>query len=155
MRGKSKARRSSLRAACFALIASLVTAHVAQAAEASIVGDWYEEAVYGGYRTISISHFRADGTFTVEFRKCLVPGELDNTDTGHFTYANGKLRMITEARDGIWTMDIEDYETSSNDGRAWVYKSVSGPAVENYGHIVFKDIRVTPSSKVPSCDLSS
>jgi hypothetical protein len=67
------------------LIASLVTAHAAQAAEPSIVGDWYEEAVYGGYRTISISHFRSDGTFTVEFRKCLVPGELDNTDTGHFT----------------------------------------------------------------------
>jgi hypothetical protein len=132
-----------------------MASHAAQAAEASIVGDWYEEAVYGGYRTISISHFRNDGTFTVEFRKCLVPGELDNTDTGHFAYANGKLRMITEARDGIWTMDIEDYETSSNDGQAWVYKSVSGPAVANYGHIVFKDIRVTPSSKVPSCDLSS
>lgn len=144
-----------MRAVCFALVAGLLISHMAHAADASIVGDWYEEAVYGGYRTISISHFRADGTFTVEFRKCLVPGELDNTDTGHFTYANGKLRMITEARDGFWTLDIEDYETSSNDGQTWIYKSMSGPAVAHYGHIVFKDIRVTPSSKVPSCDLSS
>lgn len=144
-----------MRAVYLILAAGLLASHAAQAAEQSIIGDWYEEAVYGGYRTISISHFRADGTFTVEFRKCLQPGELDNTDTGHFTYANGKLRMITEARDGIWTLDIEDYETASNDGRAWTYKSVSGPAVERYGHIVFKDIRVTPSSKVPSCDLSS
>jgi hypothetical protein len=144
-----------LRAACFALIAGLLASQGAQAAEASIVGDWFEEAVYGGYRTISISHFRADGTFTVEFRKCLVPGELDNTDTGHWTYANGQLRMITEARDGFWTLDIEDYQTQSNDGTVWVYKSTAGPAVQTYGHIVFKDVRVTPSSKVPTCDLSS
>ena len=136
-------------------LAALLLSGAAHAAEKPILGDWYEEATYGGYRTISIAHFRADGTFTAEFRKCLQPGELDNTDTGHYTYADGHLRMITEARDGFWTLDIEDYQTASNDGRIWVYDSTSGPAVEHYGHIHFKDVRVTPTSKVPSCDLNS
>jgi hypothetical protein len=140
---------------CLVLIAALLLSGAAQAAKKSIVGDWYEEATYGGYRHISISHFRADGTFTVEFRKCLNPGEMDNTDTGHYTYESGHLRMITETRDGLWTMDIEDYQTSSNDGRVWIYDSTSGPAVDHYGHIHFKDVHVTPASRVPSCDLSS
>jgi hypothetical protein len=138
-----------------AFLAALLLSVTAHALQQPIVGDWYEEAVYGGYRTISIAHFRADGTFVAEFRKCLQPGEFDNTDTGHYNYENGKLRMITEARDGIWTLDIEDYQTISNDGRIWIYKSTAGPAVEKYGHLLFKDVRVTPSSKVPSCDLSS
>ena len=77
-------------------LAALLLSGAAHAAEKPILGDWYEEATYGGYRTISIAHFRADGTFTAEFRKCLQPGELDNTDTGHYTYENGHLRMITE-----------------------------------------------------------
>lgn len=140
---------------CLLFLAAFMMSGAAQAAEKSIVGDWYEEATYGGYRTISIAHFRADGTFTVEFRKCLRPGELDNTDTGTWTYGGGALRMITQTRDGFWTFDIEDYRTSSNDGQVWVYKSVSGPAVEKYGQIVFKDVRVTPTSKVPTCDLNS
>lgn len=140
---------------CFVFLAALLVSGAAQAAQKSIVGDWYEEATYGGYRTISIAHFRADGTFIVEFRKCLQPGELDSTDTGTWTYSGDALRMITQTRDGFWTFDIEDYQTSSNDGRIWVYKSVSGPAIEKYGRIVFKDVRVTPASKVPSCDLNS
>ncbi|HEY2034086.1 MAG TPA: hypothetical protein VGH02_10415 [Rhizomicrobium sp.] len=140
---------------CFVFLAALLLSGPAQAAEKPIVGDWYEEATYGGYRTISIGHFHADGTFTVEFRKCLQPGELDNTDTGHYTYENGHLRMITEARDGFWTLDIEGYQTSSNDGQMWIYKSTSGDAVAKYGPILFKDVRVTPTSKVPTCDLNS
>lgn len=140
---------------CVVVLAALLLSGAAHAAEKSIVGDWYEEATYGGYRTISIAHFRADGTFVAEFRKCLRPGELDNTDTGHYTYENGHLRMITEARDGFWTMDIEEYRTVSNDGRTWIYDSTAGSAVQKYGHIHFTDVRVTPSSKVPSCDLNS
>ncbi|HWA31197.1 MAG TPA: hypothetical protein VG867_08860 [Rhizomicrobium sp.] len=143
-----------MRIAGFALLALLIP-QAALAVQQSIVGDWYEEAEYGGYRTISIGHFRADGTFTVEFRRCLRPGEMDDTDTGSWTYANGDLRMTTQTRDGFWVFDIEDYQTVSNDGRSWIYKSVSGSAVERYGRIVFHDIRVTPDSKVPSCDLTS
>ncbi|HEY8947505.1 MAG TPA: hypothetical protein VIM56_01330 [Rhizomicrobium sp.] len=138
-----------------ALLAFLVSSGTAHAAEKSIVGDWYEEATYGGYRTISIAHFHADGTFVAEFRKCLQPGELDNTDTGHYTYVNGHLRMITETRDGFWTLDIEDYQTTANDGLTWTYDSTSGSAVDRYGHLHFRDVRVTPTSKVPSCDLNS
>jgi len=140
---------------CFLVLAALLMSGAVHAAEKSIVGDWYEEAVYGGYRTISIAHFRADGTFTVDFRRCLQPGELDSTDTGTWTYAGGTLRMITETRNGFWTFDMEDYQTSSNDSLVWIYKSTSGSAVEKYGHLVFKDVRVTPASKVPRCDLNS
>lgn len=139
----------------FLFLAAFLVSSAAQAAEKSIVGDWYEEATYGGYRTISIAHFRADGTFTVEFRKCLQPGELDSTDAGTWTYTGGALRMITQTRDGFWTFDIEDYQTSSNNSQVWVYKSTSGAAIEKYGQIVFKDVRVTPTSKVPTCDLNS
>ena len=140
---------------CLLFLAAFLMSGAARAAGNSIVGNWYEEATYGGYRTISIAHFHGDGTFTVEFRRCLHPGELDSTDTGTFTYAGGTLRMITQTRNGFWTFDIEDYRTSSNDGQVWVYKSVSGPGVEQYGHLVFRDVRVTPASKVPSCDLNS
>ena len=137
------------------VIVALLIPNVAFAVQQSIVGNWYEEATYGGYRTISIGHFRPDGTFTVEFRKCLRPGEMDDVDTGTWTYGNGNLRMITQVRDGFWVLDIEDYQTISNDGRTWIYKSTSGSAVDRYGHITFHDIRVTPDSKVPGCDLSS
>ena len=136
------------------IVAALLIPHAALATQ-SLVGDWYEEAEYGGYRTISIGHFRSDGTFTVEFRKCLRPGQIDNTDTGTWTYTDGNLRMTTQTRDGFWVFDIEDYRTISNDGRSWIYKSVSGPGFEHYGQVTFHDIRVTQDSKVPSCDLNS
>jgi hypothetical protein len=127
----------------------------AQATEMSVVGDWYEDTVYGGERTIAVGHFKSDGSFSVDFRRCLKQGELQHTDTGHWVYANGKLRMTTEASNGFWIFDIEDYETISNDGRIWVYKSVAGPGFRQYGPVQFRDIRVTPDSKAPSCDLTS
>ena len=144
---KSRARLLSVLCACV-----FSTAH---AAEPSIVGDWAEDENYGGKRTIALGHFHADGTFSVDFRTCLKQGSLDRTDTGHWFYANGKLRMTTETQGGFWTYDIEDYQTLSNNGRLWIYKSVSGEAFQQYGQITFHDVRVTPDSKAPSCDLTS
>ena len=137
------------------LFASAVALSTGHAAEQSIVGDWYEDENYGGQRTIAVGHFKEDGSFSVEFRTCLKQGSLDHTDTGHWTYANGRLRMTTEANNGFWTYEIEDYQTLSNDGHVWIYKSMAGPAFQQYGTVTFHDVRVTPDSKAPSCDLTS
>jgi len=151
----SKARKSDLRVVLAVTLVSLALLAGAKASEPSIVGDWYEEATYGGGTTLALSHFRGDGTFTVIFRKCLKPAMLESTDTGTWTYVNGRLRMTTQTTNGFWTFDIEDYQTLSNDGKVWVYKSISGSAVQEYGTVTFRDIRVTHDSKMTGCDLTS
>lgn len=144
-----------IRRSTFIFAVFLALATTAQAAETSIVGDWYEEATYGGATTIALSHFRPDGTFSVTFHKCLKPQAIEHVDTGTWTYEGGKLRMITEASNGIWTMDIEDYQTISNNGKVWVYKSIAGDAFQEFGQITFHDLKVTPTSTMSGCDLTS
>jgi hypothetical protein len=63
--------------------------------------------------------------------------------------------MITQASNGIWTMDIEDYQTISNDGKVWVYKSIAGDAFQEFGQITFRDLKVVPTSTMSGCDLTS
>lgn len=104
---------------------------------------------------MALAHFRADGSFTVEFRECVKPQTTDHVDTGHYTYDGSRLRMTTETQNGFWTMNIDDYLTSKNDGHMWVYKSVAGPGFRDFGQVTFHDVRVTPTSKMPECDLSS
>jgi hypothetical protein len=137
------------------LVPFLLCASAAQAAETSIVGDWYEEATYGGATTIALSHFHADGTFSVTFHKCAKPQAIEHVDTGTWTYEGGKLRMITQVSNSIWTMDIEDYQTISNNGKVWIYKSTGGDAFSEYGQVMFRDLKVAPASTMSGCDLTS
>jgi hypothetical protein len=139
----------------FLLLSSFLLCSMARAAEPSILGDWYEDETYGGRRVIAVGHFHNDGTFSVDFRTCLQHNTtLDHTDTGTYTYAGGKLEMITTARNGFWVYDIEDYQTVSNNGRLWIYKSTSGDAFKDFGQVTFHDVRVTPDSKTPDCALT-
>ncbi len=139
----------------FVFFAVLLLSGAAHAAESSIVGDWYEDETYDGHRNQALAHFHADGSFTVQFRECYKTGALDRVDTGHYAYSGGMLRMTTETHDGFWVYVIDDYKTLSNDGRKWIYKSVAGLGFQQYGSITFHDIRVTPDSKMPACDLTS
>jgi len=127
----------------------------AHAATPSIVGDWFEDETYGGQRTIAVGHFKADRSFSVDFRTCLKKGVLDHTETGTWTYAGSKLEMTTQTNNGLWVYDIEDYQTVSYNGHLWVYKSTAGDGFREYGQITFHDVRVEPGSKPPDCDLTS
>jgi len=138
-----------------AMLTGVLLASLAHAAQSSIVGDWYEEAVYGGSRTISVLHIKADGSFSAVYRTCLKHGELDNTDSGRWTEQNGKIRMMTDMANGVMSFAIDDYETKSNDGHIWVYQGVAGEGFAKYGPVTFRDVRVTADSKVPSCDVVS
>ena len=133
----------------------ILFASIAHAATPSIVGDWFEDETYGGQRTIAVGHFKPDGSFSVDFRECLKKGFLDHTETGTWTYSGGTLRMTTQTNHGFWVYDIEDYQTLSNDGHLWVYKSTAGTEFHQYGQITFHDVRVEPGSKPPTCDLLS
>jgi hypothetical protein len=137
----------------FAICAVIVS--VAHASEPSIVGDWFEDETYGGQRTIAVGHFKPDGSFSVDFRTCLKKGFLDHTETGQWTYSAGKLEMMTQTDNGFWVSDIEDYQTLSNNGKLWVYKSTAGSGFQQYGSITFRDVRVEKGSKPPDCDLTS
>ena len=132
-----------------------LTVSASAAAPPSIAGDWHEDETYSGMRTIALSHFRTDGTFTIEFRECKKDGVFDHTDTGHWAYASGDLRITTETQNGFWIYAVDDYKTMSYDGRLWVYKSVHGPGFDQYGQVTFHDVRVTSTSKMPGCDLTS
>ena len=123
------------------------------AAEQSIVGTWYEDVTYGGQRVISVWTLKADGTFAGLYRHCLPQhGEQDTTSSGHWTYASGHLRTREES--GTWPI-VDEYQTESNDGHVWVYRGVAGPDYVTYGPVRFRDLKVEPGSKVPTCDLSS
>jgi hypothetical protein len=143
-----------MRAPVLTLIGALLVSP-AHAAAPSIVGDWFEDETYGGQRTIAVGHFKPDGTFTVDFRTCLKKAVIDHTETGTWTYAGGKLEMTTQTNNGFWVYDIEDYQTVSNDGHLWIYKSTYGSGFQEYGQITFRDVRVEPGSKPPDCDLTS
>lgn len=142
-------------AAILYLALSLVVSSAA-AATSSIVGDWFEDETYGGGRTIAVGHFKADGSFSVDFRECTKPKPKDHTEAGTWTYANGKLELTTASgAGGFLSYDVEDYQTLSNDGHLWVYKSTAGPLFNIYGPVTFRDERVLPGSKPPGCDLTS
>jgi hypothetical protein len=144
-----------MRWARFSVLAGALLISSAHAATPSIVGDWFEDESYGGQRTIAVGHFKPDGTFSVDFRTCLKKGFLDHTETGSWTYSGGRLEMMTQTSNGMWVSDIEDYQTVSNDGHLWVYKSTGGPGFQDYGQIAFRDVRVEPGSKPPDCALTS
>lgn len=122
----------------------------AASAERSIVGDWYEDKKQDGVRTIGIARMRANGTFIVEFRRCIGNDVDDLTHTGHWTYVDRKLRMVIEAIDGAPSFIVTDYETESNDGRTWDYRLIDGGP-----EMHFHDVRVTADSKMPGCDTTS
>lgn len=147
--------RETIRRAVVTFIVWIGHATAAQAAETSIIGDWFEDEFYGGQRTIAVAHFVGDGTFSVDFRTCLKPGFLDHTETGHYTYSGGALHMTTETNNGFWTYSIEEYRTISNTGKLWIYKSVAGDNFKAFGEVTFHDVRVGAGSKPPTCDLTS
>ncbi len=134
------------------LATALLLGGAAAAAEQSVVGTWYEDVTYGGARVISVWTLRADGTFTGLYRHCLEHGERDTASQGHWTYANGRLRTREES--GYWPI-VDEYQTVSNDGHVWVYDGVAGPDFVAYGRVRFRDLKVEPGSRVPTCDLSS
>jgi hypothetical protein len=144
-----------MRAAAFLFLPLVLGALSARAATPSIVGDWFEDETYGGARTIAVGHFKPDGTFSVDFRTCLKKGFLDHTETGLWNYTGGKLEMTTQTNNGFWVYDTEDYQTISNDGHLWIYKSTAGSGFQEYGQVTFRDVRVEPDAKPPGCDLTS
>jgi hypothetical protein len=145
-----------MRAAAILYLTCAFAISSAQAATPSIVGDWFEDETYGGQRTIAVGYFKADGSFSVDFRTCLKKGFLDHTETGFWTYSGGTLQMTTQTNNGMWVSgDTDDYQTVSNDGHLWVYKSTAGPGFQQYGSVTFRDVRVEPGSKPPDCDLMS
>jgi hypothetical protein len=125
----------------------------AQAAQDSIVGVWYEDVTYGGSRVISVWDIKPDGTFTSVYRRCLPEGESSTSSTGTWTSVNGRTRTVTQGN-GAWPV-IDEYQTESNDGHIWVYRGAAGNGFEKYGPVRFRDIRVGPDSKLPTCDLTS
>jgi hypothetical protein len=140
--------------AILALVFTFVFVPAAIAAEASIVGDWYEEATYGGSRVISVLRIRPDGTFSGAYRRCAANGPIDTVSEGRWTYQNRRLRMTFRSRFGaaeVW----DEYETESNDGRIWVYRGVAGNGFSQYGAVMFRDVKITPDSKLPACDTIS
>jgi hypothetical protein len=144
-----------MRWARFPFLVSLLFLSSAHAATQSIVGDWFEDETYGGQRTIAVGHFKTDGSFSVDFRTCLKKGFIDHTETGTWTYDGGRLQMMTQTNNGMWVSDVEGYQTLSNNGHLWVYKSIAGSGFQDYGQITFRDVRVEPGSKPPDCDLTS
>ena len=144
-------RRAAARATAAAGLALFLVAAAAPA-EKSIVGVWYEDLTYGGARVISVWNIKSDGTFTSLYRRCLQKGESDSADFGEWTYANGRLR--TKSLASGWPV-LNEYQTQSNDGHIWVYRGVAGDGFQKYGAVQFRDIRVGPDSKLPTCDLSS
>jgi hypothetical protein len=140
-----------MRAAYAVLLAGLFSLSAARAAQPSIVGDWFEDAFYGGSRVIALLHIKADGTFQGEYRTCLPHGVEDSTDAGQWSYADGGTRWITKSLDGV----VDEYRIESNDGRLWIYTGAAGAGFVRYGAVRFKDVRVTADSKMPNCDLTS
>lgn len=138
-----------------AILLGMLAAAQAHAAEPSIVGVWYEDVIYGGSRQISIWVIKPDGTFTSLFRHCLPPPqeETDSTASGRWTYANGRVRTMETSAAG-WPI-VNEYQTESNDGHIWVYRGVAGDGYMRYGAVRFRDVKVEPGSKLPTCDLSS
>jgi hypothetical protein len=138
----------------FAFVIVLLAMPAAQAAETSIVGDWYEEATYGGSRVISILRIKADGTYVGAYRRCAAGGPIDSISEGHWTVQGKRVRMTTRSRFGgadVW----DDYETVSNDGRVWIYRAVAGNGFNTFGAVTFRDVKVTAESKLPTCDTIS
>ena len=100
------------------LVFALLCVPAAMAAEATIVGDWYEEVTYGGSRVISILRIRPDGTYTGVYRRCTEHGPIDSMTEGRWTYQNRKVRMTW--RRPLSVADVwDEYETESLDGRVW------------------------------------
>lgn len=140
-----------MRVAVIVMVCCLAAAPAA-AAEHSIVGVWYEEAKYGGHSVISVADIKADGTYSVTFRHCLMRGEQDTYEIGRWSYANGIMRLDRYGAQGYFT---SAYQTDSLDDRTWTYHLVSGPGLSAFGPLRFRDTRVEPGAKVPSCDVSS
>jgi hypothetical protein len=139
--------------AFFAFAFALLFAPTALAAEASIVGDWYEEAIYGGSRVISILRIKADGTYTGAYRRCAAEGPVDSVSEGRWTVQGKRVRMTVRSRFGLETWD--EYETVSNDGRVWVYRAVAGNGFNTFGAVTFRDVKITAESRLPTCDTLS
>ncbi len=140
-----------MRVAYAVLLAGLFSLSASQATQPTIVGDWFEETVYGGSRVIALLHIKPDGTFQGEYRTCLPHGAEDSTDAGQWNYADGGTRWITKTLDGV----VDKYQIESNDGRMWIYVGAAGAGFARYGAVRFKDVRVTAGSKMPNCDLTS
>ena len=138
--------------AAAALTAGAVHAAASASHEQSIVGTWYEDVNYGGQRVISVWTLKPDGTFDGLYRHCLEHGEEDTRSTGHWTYAEGHLRTVTEG--GYWPV-VDEYDTESNDGHIWIYKGAAGSNFLLYGAVRFRDIKVEPGSTVPACQTIS
>jgi hypothetical protein len=124
----------------------------AAATEQSIAGVWYEEAHYDGARVISIADFHVDGSYRFLFRRCRDGGqEQDTVETGYWTHTNGRLKTVPD----IPGMATNEYQTDSYDGRVWEYHHVAGYMFEVDGPLKFRDIRVQPGAKLPTCDTTS
>lgn len=137
---------------CGGLILLFAAGLMAQAAraDASIVGYWYEDTKQSNVRTISILHLGPDGRFDAQFRLCTKDGARDTRKYGRWTYEKGMLSLHGEVQDGVIVAFEELYRTIKIDEHIWDYHGiVGGPPTD------FHDVRVTPDSKMPSCDLTS
>jgi len=144
-----------MRGAAVLLCAILSVLSAARAAEAPVTGIWYEEAVYGGSRYISIMRLDPDGSYSATHRKCLKQGSLDDHETGHWQYKDGIVHIITDTVDGVPSGAVNDYRTESNNGHIWVYVGIAGPGFARYGPVRFRDVHVAKDSELPKCDLTS
>lgn len=136
-----------------AIVLALACVAAAPAAQQSVVGVWYEEANYGGSRVISVWDIKADGTYISVYRRCRPEGEEDSRQEGHWTYANGKMRTV--AGTASLSYFVNEYETVSNDGRVWVYRATSGDGFNTWGPVTFRDLKVQPGARLPTCDTTS
>lgn len=141
-----------MKALLFGLALVTTAAVAAMPTTQQIAGVWYEEAHYDGARVISIADFHADGTYRFLFRRCLdAHQEQDTVETGHWTYANGRMKTVPD----LPTMATNEYQTDSFDGRVWQYHHAAGFMFEVDGPLKFRDIRVQPGARLPTCDATS
>lgn len=121
----------------------------------SPVGYWYEEAHYGGARVLELMHIKPDGTFSAQHRICHPHRSEENTNSGYWSYENGKMRITITRVDDLPTYSADDYLTQSYNGQIWAYRSVGGDGFKEFGPVNFRDVRVAADSKLPACDLTS
>jgi hypothetical protein len=134
--------------------AVILLASVAQAAPAnpSPVGDWYSEGKQNGERILSLTHYKTDGTFVTEFRECLPNWTGVHTKSGHWSLAGNRLLTTTELAKGRSVSFTGEFEIVSNDGHIWLSHTVGGDALRIFGDNGIRVVRVTPGSRLPSCD---
>ena len=147
---------------CFLLIAALSVSCAAQATEKSIVGDWYSEGGTGVATVYSITHYRADGTWSTDFRECFrrgtiyfaktKDGQRDHVESGNWTTNFGLIYITVTNLAGKRATITTVLKTLSNDGHVWESQIVGGDALARFGPRSWRDVSVEPGWKNPACN---